>query len=179
MQCSMWKWAWTCQTQMWFLWCSFLCLISQEIINYMFCHILHQSSLDCQREDSSRPNNISDRLICSDSCQWIFSDLFHFLSQMVLIPQQPLRVISFRCGFQNHLAYLHFILSTTYTLTAEIEKDVWYLFLCVVLPLQSQPPGTQRHLTAIRTREKCMKTNTFVWRAGFLAFVKCSIRGIL
>lgn len=75
---------------------------------------------------------------------------------MVLIPHQPLeRVISSCCGFQSHLAYLHFILSTIYTSTAaEIEEDVWYLFLCVVLPLQSQPPGTQRHLTAIRTRGK-------------------------
>lgn len=57
---------------------------------------------------------------------------------------------------------------------AGIKEDVWCLFLHVVFPLQPQPPGTQRHLTAIRTRGKGMKTNTVVWSSGFLAFVKRS-----
>lgn len=83
-------------------------------------------------------------------------------------------VISFCCGFQNHVTYLHFILSTMYTLTAELKEDVWYLFLCGSPSALSTTWNTKAS-DSNQDLGECMKTNTFVWRPGFLAFVKCTV----
>lgn len=99
------------------------------------------------------------------------SELVHF--QLVLIRQWPGDSNQFCCGFHGHVVLLPLVVCWMCALTAAgIKEDVWCLFLHVVFPLQPQPPGTQRHLTVIRTRGKGMKTNTVVWSSGFLAFVK-------
>lgn len=65
--------------------------------------------------------------------QWFCSNLVHFQSQMVLIHPELLRIISSSCGFQTHLAYLHFSLRAIYSLTAAEKRRGWFLFLCVLL----------------------------------------------